>query len=120
MLRKTLRTGAAVMALGFAFATSAPALANDADVIKRGNCSGATDWKLKAKPDDGRLEVEGEVDSNKRGQDVALGHRPRRQGVCQGSSHNSGAERLLLDRAASGQHPRRRPDHLAVGQRTQR
>jgi hypothetical protein len=68
MFRKTLRTSAAVMALGFACATSAPALANDADVIKRGNCSGATDWKLKAKPDDGRLEVEGEVDSNRRGQ----------------------------------------------------
>ena len=28
-----------------------------------------TDWKLKAKHDDGRLEVEGEVDSNRNGQD---------------------------------------------------
>jgi hypothetical protein len=25
-------------------------------------------WKLKAKPDDGRIEVEGEVDSNRAGQ----------------------------------------------------
>ena len=36
--------------------------------IKRGDCSAATNWKLKAKPDDGRIEVEFEVDSNKSGQ----------------------------------------------------
>ena len=65
MKRWTLRGGAAVLALGLAFATSATALANDDDVIKRGNCSGRTDWKLKVKPDDGRLEVEGEIDSNR-------------------------------------------------------
>ena len=35
---------------------------------KRGDCSAATNWKLKAKPDDGRIEVEFEVDSNKSGQ----------------------------------------------------
>ena len=31
-------------------------------------CSGSSDWKLKASPEDGRIEVEGEVDSNKVGQ----------------------------------------------------
>lgn len=36
--------------------------------VKRGNCSAATDWKLKAKPRDGRIEVEFEVDSNVVGQ----------------------------------------------------
>lgn len=36
--------------------------------IKRGSCSAATDWKLKAKPRDGRMEVEFEVDSNRTGQ----------------------------------------------------
>lgn len=35
---------------------------------KRGNCSAATNWKLRAKPRDGRLEVEFEVDSNVTGQ----------------------------------------------------
>lgn len=45
-----------------------PALANDDDVIRRGSCTGATDWKLKASPEDGRIEVEGEVDSNRDGQ----------------------------------------------------
>ncbi|MGZ5415667.1 MAG: hypothetical protein ACXWDI_00685 [Nocardioides sp.] len=47
---------------------AAPAYAGDDDVIKRGSCSGSTDWKLKAGPEDGRIEVEGEVDSNKNGQ----------------------------------------------------
>ncbi len=31
-------------------------------------CSGSSDWKLKAKHDDGRIEVEFEVDSNRVGQ----------------------------------------------------
>ncbi len=38
------------------------------DVIRRGPCSGAADWKLKASPENGRIEVEGEVDSNVNGQ----------------------------------------------------
>jgi hypothetical protein len=46
--------------VGFA----APALAADADVIRRGSCSGNSDWKIKASPQDNRIEVEGEVDSN--------------------------------------------------------
>jgi hypothetical protein len=67
--------------LGIAGATAAmlvggiaagPAAAKDGDVIRRGNCTGATDWKLKAKPDDGRLEVEFEVDSNRNGQTWAV------------------------------------------------
>ena len=45
-----------------------PAQANDDDVIRRGSCTGATDWKLKSSPEDGRIEVEGEVDSNRNGQ----------------------------------------------------
>lgn len=65
-----------IVSLGIALAigsslvlAGAPALANDADVIKRGNCSGNSDWKLKASPENGRIEVEGEVDSNVNGQD---------------------------------------------------
>ena len=40
---------------------------DDGRVIKRGDCSGASNWKLKAKPDDGGLEVEYEVDQNRNG-----------------------------------------------------
>lgn len=43
------------------------ALANDDDVIRRGSCSGASDWKLKLSPENGRIEVEFEVDQNRVG-----------------------------------------------------
>jgi hypothetical protein len=56
----------ALLAIG-APANASPA-GNDDRVIKTGNCSGSADWKLKVKTDDGRLEVEGEVDSNVSGQ----------------------------------------------------
>jgi hypothetical protein len=45
-----------------------PAAASHDDVRREGSCSGRTDWKLKASPDDGRIEVEGEIDSNRAGQ----------------------------------------------------
>jgi hypothetical protein len=48
--------------------TAVPASANDGDVIREGRCSGSTDWKLKASPENGRIEVEGEIDSNRNGQ----------------------------------------------------
>jgi hypothetical protein len=44
-----------------------PATANDADVIHRGDCSGRTNWKVKASPEDGRVEVESEIDSRRIG-----------------------------------------------------
>jgi hypothetical protein len=59
---------AAALATGIAASGTTAAVANDADVIKRGSCSGASDWKVKASPEDGRIEVEGEVDSNRVGQ----------------------------------------------------
>ena len=62
------RTAATALTLGLALTGTLPALANDADVIRRGQCSGAADWKLKASPENGRIEVEGEVDSNVNGQ----------------------------------------------------
>ena len=40
------------------------ALAGQHDVIRQGSCSGRTDWKLKLSPDDGRIELEFEVDQN--------------------------------------------------------
>jgi hypothetical protein len=62
------RIGAVALAGTALLATAGPALANDADVIRRGGCSGSSDWKLKASPENGRIEVEGEVDSNRTGQ----------------------------------------------------
>jgi hypothetical protein len=56
--------GALVMSL----AGAVPAMAKDGDVIRRGRCSGSSEWKLKLSPEDGRIEVEYEVDSNVTGQ----------------------------------------------------
>jgi hypothetical protein len=36
-------------------------------VIKRGKCTASSTWKLKAKPDDARIEMEFEVDQNRVG-----------------------------------------------------
>ena len=37
-------------------------------IVKTGSCSANSNWKLKAKNDDGRIETEFEVDSNRVGQ----------------------------------------------------
>ena len=44
-----------------------PTLAKAGDVIRRGACSGASDWKLKLSEENGRIEVEYEVDQNRVG-----------------------------------------------------
>ena len=69
---KHIATGAASAACLATLALSVTTVSADArgsdDVIRQGSCSGSADWKLKVKTDDGRLEVEGEVDSNVNGQ----------------------------------------------------
>ena len=42
--------------------------AKDGDVIRTGSCTNNSDWKLKLSPENGRIEVEFEVDSNGNGQ----------------------------------------------------
>jgi hypothetical protein len=54
--------GLILLAAPGAFAKSGPR------VIETGSCSAASDWKLKIQPEDGRLEVEYEVDQNVSGQ----------------------------------------------------
>jgi hypothetical protein len=44
------------------------ASAEDGDIIRRGDCTARSDWKLKLSPEDGRIEVEFEVDQNRNGQ----------------------------------------------------
>jgi hypothetical protein len=43
------------------------ASAKDGDVIRRGECTARSDWKLKLSPENGRIEVEFEVDQNRNG-----------------------------------------------------
>jgi hypothetical protein len=57
---------AAAVTVGLVVAAGSAA-GDGPEVIRRGNCSGATDWKLKLKPEDGGIEVEFEVDQNKNG-----------------------------------------------------
>ena len=64
-MRSSSICGAAVAIM----AALAPiAFASDDEVRASGKCTGASSAKIKLKPDDGRLEVEFEVDQNKSGQ----------------------------------------------------
>lgn len=63
---RTLATATAASAL--LLAAAVPADAKAGDEIRRGSCTASADWKIKVGPEDGRLEVEGEVDSNRSGQ----------------------------------------------------
>jgi hypothetical protein len=70
-MRRTLTAAAlstALLVAGAPLAGSAVAKSGDDRVIRTGSCSGTADWKLKAKSDNGRIEVEWEVDSNRSGQ----------------------------------------------------
>jgi hypothetical protein len=60
----------AVPALTLAALAATPANASGGSDarIRTGSCTAGTDWKIKAKADDGRIEVEAEIDSNKVGQ----------------------------------------------------
>jgi hypothetical protein len=42
--------------------------AKDGDIIRTGACTMSSDWKLKLSPENGRIEVEFEVDQNRNGQ----------------------------------------------------
>jgi hypothetical protein len=71
MVARTALATLAVAALTLPLGLVAPAIASHGggdDVRTNNRCSGSAHWKLKAKPDDGRLEVEGEIDSNRSGQ----------------------------------------------------
>ena len=72
MKRTTITTAAAgllTLALVGGGAGAAQAKGgHDREVRRAGHCTAATVWKVKAKHDDGRIELEWEVDSNHAGQ----------------------------------------------------
>lgn len=61
-----------VAVAGLATAPAASAKGGAGAVIATGACSASTHWKMKAKPDNGRLELELEIDSNRNGQTWAV------------------------------------------------
>ncbi len=68
-LGKALATSTAVALIALAgLAGPAVVAAKDGDVIRTGSCSNRSDWKLKLSPENGRIEVEFEVDTPRSGQ----------------------------------------------------
>jgi hypothetical protein len=59
---------AAVAVTAVLLTTTAPAMAKDGRVTAFGSCSSSGTWKVKASPEDGRVEVEAEIDTNRNGQ----------------------------------------------------
>ena len=66
-MRSRAMVAAVVMGAMLIGGTALPVLAKDGDVIRRGECSAPSDWKLKLSEDNGRIEVEYEVDQNRVG-----------------------------------------------------
>jgi hypothetical protein len=62
-----LAIGIAVVSTAAVIAFAGVASAKEGDVIKKGACGAASTWKLKLSPEDGRIEVEFELDQNVNG-----------------------------------------------------
>lgn len=99
--------GAALLSLALlgAGATAAQAQGGRPEVRAAGHCSSSTVWKLKAKTDDGRIQTEYEVDSNRNGQvwTVAINDNGARvftgRRTTQAPSGSFSVERRLVNRA---------------------
>ena len=64
---RTMLVCAALAACATFALTAAPAGAKDGDVLRAGKCSSATTSKIKLSEENGRIEVEFEVDQNRNG-----------------------------------------------------
>ena len=123
-MRRTLTAAAlstALLVAGAPLASSAVAKGGDDRVIRTGSCSGTADWKLKATSDNGRIEIEWEVDSNHAGQTWRV--RVRDDGVLVvktrattgGASGSFSVQRSIANRAGSDSFVARARD-LSSGQ----
>jgi len=65
---RPLVVAAAVLVLPASAGLFGTPVAAGGGVQKDGHCSRYSDWELRAQPDDGRIRVRGEVDSNRTGQ----------------------------------------------------
>ena len=107
-MKKTIIGASLALLLSLPLLGSGPAHARGGDdAVRTGSCSGRTDWRIKAGPDDGRMEVEAEIDSNRRGQTWRWVLRHDGQVVARGRSRTAGpsgsfeVERRTSDRAGS-------------------
>jgi hypothetical protein len=85
--RKNIGKGALLAAVvGLTFAAAGPVEAKGGDAtIVRGTCTGGGTWKLKGKHDDGVIEIEFEVDTNRVGQKWNVGITDNGRNVFSGS-----------------------------------
>ena len=67
-LTTTLVAAALLATAAPALTVSAASASGDDETLRTGTCSNGATWKIKAKPDDGRVEVEAEIDTNRVGQ----------------------------------------------------
>jgi DUF4097 and DUF4098 domain-containing protein YvlB len=104
--RSVTLTIAALAALAL-LALGSPALAKDGDVLVRGTCTGKSTSKLKLSAENGRIEVEFEVDQNRVGRVWAVAVRrngvvvSRQTKVTRAPSGSFTARLLLANRAGT-------------------
>jgi uncharacterized protein (DUF2147 family) len=113
---------ALVLAVAIPALAAGPAQARSGDEVRAtGSCTGSADVRIKAKHDDGRIEIEAEVDSNHNGQvwrwslrhNGDLSYRGRARTVAPSGSFS--IERRPLDVAGSDAF-KFRAKHRASGQ----
>jgi hypothetical protein len=108
MQKVTLGAFAAALAAAIALVAAPAGVAKDGDIRVRGTCTGAATSKLKLSEEDGRIEVEFEVDQNRNGVrwNVAIfqnGTRVARMTrVTRGPSGSFEARIVASDRAGTG------------------
>jgi hypothetical protein len=66
-MRKPSLLVSSVALLALAAIAAPAAVAKDGDVLRVGTCTGSTTSKIKLSPENGRIEVEFEVDQNRNG-----------------------------------------------------
>jgi hypothetical protein len=64
---KTIAVLSLALAALVAALAAGPAVAKDGDILRAGTCTSASTSKLKLSPENGRIEVEFEVDQNRNG-----------------------------------------------------
>jgi hypothetical protein len=94
MKTRTAVAAITLSTLALPVAAMAPATAShggSSAVRSHGGCGGAAVWKLKAKPDNGKIQLEAEVDSNHAGQVWSWKIKHNGNTAAKGSSTTRGA-----------------------------
>jgi osmotically-inducible protein OsmY len=98
---------AAALAISAGLASTALASGGDDEIRNAGTCTDSSSSKIKVKPDDGRIEVEFEVDQNQTGDTWKVKIRDNDSTAFKGSATTRGAsgsfeiERKITDQSGS-------------------